>query len=342
METPSFKTSTKYAAVLLNAALGAIHISLWTHALTRFCHLPSTQRRERRRYVFVSTFILLVSVALFILDIRERTMEPRKIIRRIKKQDTGWFVRESAMTWGCTAALALLGDAFLVWRATIIWSHKRMLKWVPSVVLAIYFGISATSWVFKMRTFKHKLSVFFEASYREELSPEQIYRIRLAQAAFQRWYIADFTVSVGVSVVTTTMICIRVLLMKRTIERLTGKGEGFQSSMPYSRVITPLLESALPFTLVGVAAAISTAISTAHSGRDKVASDVYLVMLVIWYNSLALGPQLIIFRILSGKTWTSNPTTMVVSQPIQFACSDEISSAGDDMEKGSRVTYKQA
>lgn len=57
----------------------------------------------------------------------------------------------------CTSLLSLLGDGFLVscacsshcstlimhkvWRATVIWNHSRMLRWLPIAVLTCSLGL---------------------------------------------------------------------------------------------------------------------------------------------------------------------------------------------------------
>ncbi|KAH6902150.1 hypothetical protein BKA70DRAFT_1405165 [Coprinopsis sp. MPI-PUGE-AT-0042] len=234
-------------------------------------------------------------------------------------------VRETAASFGCTVAISLIGDAFLVWLAAILWSHNRLMKWVPVVLYIIYFGAAIASTVFKVYTFRDVdlaaakfVEWFAEADRPAEYQEgyDHFQALRLAQFAYQSWRITDFAMSVGSGI--------------------------FKSALPYRRLIALLLESALPFTLVGVAGAISTAFIDPFGQKQNKATTIFPLMIVLWTNPLALGPQLIIFRILSRKTWTSNPTTSpsrVISQPILFAQAtsrrshDALSTHSSDMDE---------
>jgi hypothetical protein len=87
-------------------------------------------------------------------------------------------------------------------------------------------------------------------------------------------------------VVTTVLIIIRLVLMKREMDALVGKSDHFGSMVPYRQVITLILESALPFTVVGVAAAISTAFKNSQTGKYNAGSAAGAILAVAWYNGL--------------------------------------------------------
>ncbi|KAH6902133.1 hypothetical protein BKA70DRAFT_1435294 [Coprinopsis sp. MPI-PUGE-AT-0042] len=127
--------------------------------------------------------------------------------------------------------------------------------------------------------------------------------------------------SVVVSIVTTVMISARLVLMEKQMKRLALRSGTFRSVLPYRQVIALLLESAVPFTLVGVAGAIITGLINARNSEYSRAVSVFPFIMVLWTNALALGPQVIIFRIISGTKWSSNPTTRrsrPISQPLMF------------------------
>ena len=118
----------------------------------------------------------------------------------------------------------------------------------------------------------------------------------------------------------------RLLMVKRDMQQLT-EGSNFKSTKPYCRILTLILESALPFTFIDIVTTISAG---ARKPREyNVAVCGFPIVMVSWLNALvrqfqnfltqkhplmhllflqALSPQLSAFRIISGMTWTSNPT----------------------------------
>ncbi|KAH6869110.1 hypothetical protein BKA70DRAFT_1578879 [Coprinopsis sp. MPI-PUGE-AT-0042] len=251
--------------------------------------------------------------------------ERRGIQGQSRSSKIPWVRRLSAKLTYIDYMLHSIWIAGLVWRAAILWSHNRLMKWVPVVLYIIYFGAAIASTVFKVYAFRDVdlaaakfVEWFAEADRPAEYQEgyDHFQALRLAQFAYQSWRITDFAMSVGSGI--------------------------FKSALPYRRLIALLLESALPFTLVGVAGAISTAFIDPFGQKQNKATTIFPLMIVLWTNPLALGPQLIIFRILSRKTWTSNPTTSpsrVISQPILFAQAtsrrshDALSTHSSDMDE---------
>ncbi|KAH6902120.1 hypothetical protein BKA70DRAFT_1307306 [Coprinopsis sp. MPI-PUGE-AT-0042] len=320
------RLKVEYVAAILYSALGSLQIYLSVHAFAQFRRLPEARRQQLRRYVYLSALILALSIARFVIYVSaasDNLMDSPGLLRMF---DIVGSPIEAALSFGCTTVLALVGDAVLVWRATIIWSHDHRVRWIPIAVYLLYLGVCIISSVFKSLSFQGypplKSLEFMTGSDIEVLTQDQ----QLRRSTIQAWRITDFAMSVVVSVVTTTMICIRLLLMKKKIDRI-GKGcSQLMSTLPYSRLITFLVESSLPFNVVGAIGAISMA-GIGHESSLTWGLAFSTVMMVLWINCLALGPQVIIFRILSGTTWTSNPSTRTsppLSQPIHFVHDDAI------------------
>ncbi|KAH6902157.1 hypothetical protein BKA70DRAFT_1229206 [Coprinopsis sp. MPI-PUGE-AT-0042] len=118
------------------------------------------------------------------------------------------------------------------------------------------------------------------------------------------------------------MIGAPLFIMEKTMKHLLKQTGGtFRSQLPYRQIFAMILESALPFTLVGVVTAICIGAMDTKHGAYRRAVHIFPFLMVFWTNALSLGPQLIIFRVISGATWTSNPTThrtRPISQPILF------------------------
>jgi hypothetical protein len=105
--------------------------------------------------------------------------------------------------------------------------------------------------------------------------------------AYQFWRIIDFSMSVVVSVVATTMIGARLLLMERKMKRISKQSGGtFRPALPYRQILTLILESALPFTLIGVASAICIGAMDAREYTYRRSIHVFPFLMVLWTNAL--------------------------------------------------------
>ncbi|KAH6880274.1 hypothetical protein BKA70DRAFT_1575877 [Coprinopsis sp. MPI-PUGE-AT-0042] len=320
--------SPEDSAVFLYPTLAAVQLCLTVYSLVRFRRLTLERRKSRRRYILFLLLILGLSTTRFVLYLRE---DQEYIFDPPGLWQCSIMIAslsETAISFGCTTALALVGDAFLAWRAAIVWSHKPILKWCPILLYICSFAVSLASSFFQWRALHVILAN--SASNSTALGPVQKdnmensdpHRIAHVRATYQLWRFADFTMSVAVSVATTTLIIARLLLLQRRLKNLSENSVALTSTLPYRQIIALVLESALPFTLVGVIGAVATAFIDLEGKRHKWALDSFPILLVLWTNALALGPQFIAFRIICGTTWTSNPSTehtRPVSQPLLFA-----------------------
>ncbi|KAH6902201.1 hypothetical protein BKA70DRAFT_1568025 [Coprinopsis sp. MPI-PUGE-AT-0042] len=320
--------SPEDSAVFLYPTLAAVQLCLTVYSLVRFRRLTLEQRKKPKAIHFVSP-----PDPWFINHPLRPVLERGP---RIHFDPPGLWqcsimiasLSETAISFGCTTALALVGDAFLVWRAAVVWSHKPILKWFPILLYICSFAVSLASSFFQWRALHVILAN--SASNSTALGPVQQdnmensdpHHIAHVRATYQLWRFADFSMSVAVSVATTTLIIARLLLLQRRLKNLSENSVALTSTLPYRQIIALVLESALPFTLVGVIGAVATVFIDPEGKRHKWALDSFPILLVLWTNALALGPQFIAFRIICGTTWTSNPSTnhtRPVSQPLLFA-----------------------
>ncbi|KAH6908813.1 hypothetical protein BKA70DRAFT_1278902 [Coprinopsis sp. MPI-PUGE-AT-0042] len=116
-----------------------------------------------------------------------------------------------------------------------------------------------------------------------------------------------------------------------------------QNIIPYTRILTILIESALPFTLFGIVCAILSQI-LASKAQDLGALSAYQIVLPLWIISCGLAPMLIIFRVVARESWVSDPTLQRDTRmpTICFATRNTVGSvtigveeAKDNVERGS-------
>ncbi|KAJ7208001.1 hypothetical protein GGX14DRAFT_634786 [Mycena pura] len=97
------------------------------------------------------------------------------------------------------------------------------------------------------------------------------------------------------NIVTTLMITFRLLAMSRTMRKVLPK----ERARIYSGVIAILVETALPFTILGIGYII-TYIRTAPEA---------LAFANIWGCFVSLSPQAIILRVAMGSAWSKSTVT---------------------------------
>ncbi|KAH6869084.1 hypothetical protein BKA70DRAFT_378108 [Coprinopsis sp. MPI-PUGE-AT-0042] len=319
----------EYAGAQLYSLLIMVQIYLSVHTSMRFYQLPREQRQKRRRYILFLLVILPLSITRYVFYIREdipHMLDSPGIRRYFSCPGPP---AEQAISFVCTATLSLVGDAFLAWRATVIWGHHPVLKPIPAAVYIINLGVCVASTLFKFRAVQvHAIAVegmlpLLERGRFDWDDEKHFFEVTQgAQMIHQAWRITDFSSSVMVNIVTTTLIGTRILIMRKRMKRLAKTSAVFTSTLPYGYLTALLLESSLPFTLLGIAGAILTGLLDPASNTYNPAMHAFPIVIVLWTNALALGPQLIIYRIVSGTTWTSNPRASLsrpMSQPLFFA-----------------------
>lgn len=67
---------------------------------------------------------------------------------------------------------------------------------------------------------------------------------------------------------------------------IAEKSHTFKSNLPYRQLIAMLLESALPFTLVGVVGAICTGLLDSKNNTYSKALPALPILMVLWTNTL--------------------------------------------------------
>lgn len=106
------------------------------------------------------------------------------------------------------------------------------------------------------------------------------------QSVYQVWCGIEFVMSALVNVVTKTFICTRLFLLEKRMKRVAAESSMFRSVLPYRQILALVLESALPFTLIGVAGAITAAFLDPANSASAGALYAFPIVTVLWTNGL--------------------------------------------------------
>ncbi|KAJ6626904.1 hypothetical protein B0H10DRAFT_2210784 [Mycena sp. CBHHK59/15] len=106
-----------------------------------------------------------------------------------------------------------------------------------------------------------------------------------------------FWLTISLNIIVTSLICGRLLSVRNRVRTILGE----QYCRTYTGVVAVLLESALPFTVLGIIYVISYARNSPYS----------FALLQIWADFCAISPQLIILRVATGKAWSKDTVASV-------------------------------
>jgi len=108
-----------------------------------------------------------------------------------------------------------------------------------------------------------------------------------------------YTITIGLNAIVTGLICYRLLSVSKQLESSLGK----EHSKTYTNVIAIMIESALPFTLLGIATIIPYALQ----------HDTAIAIGQVWAKFMCLSPQLIVLRVVMGKAWSKETVNRYMS-----------------------------
>ncbi|KAI1784839.1 hypothetical protein LXA43DRAFT_191165 [Ganoderma leucocontextum] len=192
---------------------------------------------------------------------------------------SGQYYADHAAVWyqtlgsAASVVLCLMSDAFLIYRTYAVWIDWRVVIF-PSI---LYLGAAALG----------IMTCYFSGRPNADFFVGTAPRVALAYS----------TVVIATNVLCTTLICARILWTRRKME---SAGVGCAAARAYTGAVSIAVESMLPYTLFGVA-------YVATLGANSPVSILFLSLYVMF---TCLSPQMIILRMLMGRGWTEETTTM--------------------------------
>ncbi|KAH6902132.1 hypothetical protein BKA70DRAFT_674623 [Coprinopsis sp. MPI-PUGE-AT-0042] len=292
-----------YATYLLSSLWG-IQACLLVHTLTQFNHSPVEQRKDRRRFVFFSGLVFLLSTTSWVFFLREPSiplMDPFASYQDMYNERES--ILDSASRIGCNHAASLVGVAFLISRATITWNHTHYSRWIPSAAYMLYLGVCIASTFFQVDALR-RLSRAASDLWDQNGSVSIWDAVEVTdplQKSFKWWRKAEFMGSVAVSVISALMIAGPRLWSLWRLREPHG----------YRMVIS--LESGVVLGGV-VIGAIGVFLKSRERDENPIpfpggfepTPDVTYLMHAIWISTLAISSQSILFQLVSRTTLSSD------------------------------------
>ncbi|TBU46070.1 hypothetical protein BD309DRAFT_1017388 [Dichomitus squalens] len=174
---------------------------------------------------------------------------------------------------GCVASLVLntMSDGLLLYRCYIVWGDGRVII-LPFIIYLATMSLGV-------------LAVYVSDR------PQSI----LLFGASQRLVLAYVSVGISLNFLVSTLICVRILLLAKRLEVALGE----EAAHTYTNTATLIIESALPYTLSGLAYLVALGMQSSTS----------ILFMSIYVMFACLSPQMIVFRVLMGHAWTRDAVT---------------------------------
>ncbi|KAJ7261160.1 hypothetical protein C8J57DRAFT_1337236 [Mycena rebaudengoi] len=257
---------------LFKAALWGIQLFMFFYSVSLTWNSKASARKQSMSYIIIGAILLsCLSIALFVngvfleymwIDHRDAPGGP-----------LGYLGANSSVWWQTLGTVAtqfgeFLGDALLIYRCFIIWNRRWSVMAFP---ILLYLGAIA-------------------------MGIMTIVQGAVPGSNFFRGKVVNFgvpwaTLSVALNVTITGLISYRILRARSMLKRLQ---EGSGSLNVYVSVAAVLIESALPFSILGIIFAV-----TFGKNLDQAPG-----FLFAWATFATLSPQFIIFRVATGRAWT--------------------------------------
>jgi len=176
-------------------------------------------------------------------------------------------------TMGTTASiiLQLMSDGLLIYRCLVVWRDRRIIIFPCFLWLAtLAFGI---------------LELYVSGTPNADFFVGLAAHIGVTYAA----------TSIGLNVLVTSLICGRILYYARVAQKQLGPA----IAETYFSIAAIIIESALPYTLCGVAFLVSFGLN----------SEISILFLSFYVMFTCVSPQMLILRVASGRAWNRETAT---------------------------------
>ncbi|KAG2003799.1 hypothetical protein CC2G_004373 [Coprinopsis cinerea AmutBmut pab1-1] len=264
-----------------------IQLLMCTYGLSAFLATPLERRKGRLPYMILSFVIFILFVTITGFDLPKNC----QILYRSEPGASYYNERSRAIRGAmATASQALinafvaLGDALLLYRCYAIWNDTLWVLVLPTLVFLSYIALALTN-------------VARSAMGISGSSESQILISQQVQIAYT-------CLTVALNIITTSLIAYRI----RSAQRLLSRSLPGRRMVVYSNAARIVIESALPLSLFGLFYAIFNTCNWASRTSSGLPNlDYYLTSSIsssVYFCFAALSPQMIIFRVTTGRSHT--------------------------------------
>ncbi|KAH7926990.1 hypothetical protein BV22DRAFT_1032333 [Leucogyrophana mollusca] len=266
-----------------NTILYGVELVLYFQTMQVLLKSKATQRKIPAKFFMIFSTTLLFLITIFVVTQMVLGEEMWIINANYPGGQAAYYEARSAVwcqTVGAVAPiiLQLMSDGLLVYRCFIVWADYRVIIFPCILWLAtLVFGIIDAA-----------LSGAPSGDFWEGFAAQM--------------GVTYYALSIGLNIVVTSIICGRILYQGRRIRQQFGPA----MSRTYFSAASIIIESALPYTISGIALVITFAIS---SGICILFQEIYVMFTCV-------SPQMLILRVAMGRAWVKTTATQAEREAV--------------------------
>jgi len=199
---------------------------------------------------------------------------PDGVLGYIGSQTSVWY-----QTLGSTSVVVMIfmGDALLLYRLFVIYGSNLLVIAFPVLAYLAAFSLAIIELVLAGKPkgdFFHGKVINFGTPY--------------------------YTITIALNIIVTILICGRLWRLSKAVSQALGR----DSARTYTSVASILIESAAPYSLVGIMFLIPYALGNGTA----------IAFGQVWAKLTCLAPQLIVLRVVTGQAWGREVVTKAESR----------------------------
>ncbi|OBZ73320.1 hypothetical protein A0H81_06835 [Grifola frondosa] len=295
-----------YLAINFNDILYGVELVLY--CMTMQILLQDTKRTTSRTFFMFFSTVLLFLITIYMSTEAVFGEEMWIVNADYPGGSAAWFAANASVwyqTMGTTASviLNLFSDALLIYRCYILWTDYRVIVF-PSLLYLASLGLGI-------------VELFISGSPNGDFFAGEAAKLGTAY----------YTSTITLNITATCIICGRIIYLGRGIES-TARG---RHAARYTGTMSIVVESALPYSLSGIAFLVSYGMG----------SQISILFGAFYGMFTCISPQMIILRVIKGHAWTKDKTaeTALALQSIGTS-HDQGAATNIDIEVGSRSDMK--
>lgn len=283
----STELATERALYIGNTISTAIYGgNLFLYAYSTYLLMTSSKQVQRRLFYTCYGGLLLLLLTISAAS-NDTFCELMWIEKRNNPGGPPAFFAANLAAWynvfgtAADCVLNILTDGLLLYRCYIIWGSSLPVIAIPAI---IYLGSCSMAVMMVI----------------ESAMPMS----NLWQGLAAKFGVSWVALTVSFNIIVTALIISRLLLFHRRVRSILTN----EQRSTYTGIVAILVESALPFTVLGIAY-LATYIQGAPSAT---------AVGIVWGTFMVLTPQLIILRVASGVAWSRDTGSNITLTTLHF------------------------
>ncbi|KAF8167193.1 hypothetical protein B0H34DRAFT_645238 [Crassisporium funariophilum] len=285
MDTSQFEHAF-YAGNFLGAILYGFELVIYFMILRALFHKGNKNTPLRRRFCAIySTVMLLLST--IPLSCNAVWGSEMWITHREGPGGVPGYIQTHLSVWYQTLASSsviagvFLGDALLLYRLFVVYGRLRSVIAVPLLAYLVAFGLAV-------------LQVVLSGLPNGNFFGNEISKIGVSY----------YSITICLNIVVTILICARLFRISNVVADVLGR----EKAKVYTSVAAILVESAAPYSLLGIMYLIPYGLK----------SPLAILFGQLWTKMSVIAPLLILLRVVNGSAWRDDVMTRPRT-PLAFA-----------------------